>query len=108
MYVKPDAWTGQWRVFALDPRTAREKNCDLLIRIHLMEDDSVSFGFVEQRVTALPTTLGDDQVEFYVFGPGLNTSLVDDSDYVQVPTLREGITIIEWLWQNRKERSSHE
>lgn len=107
MLVKPDAWTGQWRVFALDPRTAREKNCDQLLRIHLMQDDAVSFGFVEQRLTTRPLSGLDDQIEFYVFGPGVNTGF-DDSDYVQVPTLREGMTIIEWLWQNRKERSSHE
>lgn len=107
MVLPKDEWTGQWRVFVLDPRTAREKECDQLIRIHLMEDEAVSFGFVEQRLTTSPRHSPDDHVTFYVYGPGVNTGFAD-SDYQQVPTLREGMTIIEWLWQTRKERSSHE
>jgi hypothetical protein len=68
-----------------------------------MEDEAMSFGFVEQRLTTRPRHKLDDQIEFYVFGPGVNTGFAY-SDYVQVPTLREGMTIIEWLWQNRKEQ----
>jgi len=101
-----DEWTGQWRVFVLDPNTAREKKCDQLVRIHLMEDVAISFGFVEQRITTRTHTQMEEQVTYYVYGTGLNTAHAYD-DYQQVHTLREGMTIIEWLWQNRKE-SSHE
>lgn len=97
-----DKWTGQWRVFVPDERDAEAKKCDQLVRIHLMEDEAVSFGFVEQRLTSRIQHRLDDQSTFHVHcrGAGL--------EYQQVPTLREGMTALEWLWQNRKERSSHE
>ena len=95
-----DEETGHWRMFVLDEREAQSKKCSQIIRIHLMQDSAVSFGFVERRVTTRSRTELNDQVTYYVFGPLLS--------FEKVPTLREGMNIIEWLWQNRKERSSHE
>ncbi len=100
-----DEWTGQWRVFVLDERDAEAKKCDQLVRIHLMENVAISFGFVEQRVRVRSRTDLNDQFTYYVYGTGINAAHAD-GDYQQVPSLREGMTIIEWLWQNRKE--SHE
>lgn len=92
---------GDWRVFVLDKRQAIEKCCDQITRLHLMEEPfGVSFGFVEQRVigsTSLP-----DQVQFFVFCSDANIGTDDKREGQPVPSLRHGMEIIEWLWNERK------
>lgn len=83
---------GNWRMFLIDKRDATAQGCNEIIRIHLMENESVSFGFVEQRVGLLR------DVWFLVYCGAANIA------YEPAPSLRDGMNILEWLWQNRKEK----
>ena len=99
--------SGDWRVFVLDQRDAMAKECHEITRIHLMEEPfGVSFGFVEQRVQKY--ILKTDAVQFFVFCSGANLGTGSKREGQPVSSLREGMDIIEWLWNERKERKSHE
>lgn len=91
---------GDWRVFVLDKRQAIEKCCEIT-RLHLLEEPfGVSFGFVEQRIissTSLP-----DQVQFFVFCSDAGIGTDGKREGQPVPSLRHGMEIIEWLWNERK------
>lgn len=93
--------SGDWRMFTLDKRQAIEKCCDQIMRLHLMEEPfGVSFGFVEQRVSGSMSQ--PDQVQFFVFCSGANLGTDGKREGQPVPSLREGMDIIEWLWNERK------
>ena len=99
--------SGDWRVFVLDQREAIAKMCHEITRIHLMEEPfGVSFGFVEQRIQR--HTLKTDAVQFFVFCSDAKLGTGGKREGQPVSSLREGMDIIEWLWNERKERKSHE
>ena len=93
--------SGDWRVFVLDHREAIAKMCHEVTRVHLMaEPFGVSFGFVEQRVQR--HTLKTDAVQFFVFCSAANLGTDGKRVGQPVPSLREGMDILEWLWNERK------
>lgn len=98
---------GDWRVFVLDRREAVAKMCHEITRVHLMaEPFGMSFGFVEQRVQR--HALKTDAVQFFVFCGAANLGAGGKREGQPVSSLREGMDILEWLWNERKERKSHE
>lgn len=96
---------GDWRVFVLAERDAKEKDCHEITRVHMMDEPlGVSFGFVEQRVTS--NGLGCvSEVQFFVFCAHANLGTDGKREGQRVPSLREGMNIIEWLWNARKGES---
>lgn len=96
--------SGDWRVFVLDQREAIAKMCHEITRVHLMaEPFGMSFGFVEQRIQR--HTLKTDAVQFFVFCSAANLGIDGKRVGQPVSSLREGMDILEWLWNERKERS---
>lgn len=95
--------SGQWRMFKIDQYGAVRRKSIEVIRIHLMENESMSFGFVEQRVLAPSDTRISDAVEYVVFCGSANLGTDGKREGQPVPSLREGMNILEWLWNSREE-----
>ncbi len=86
-----------WRMFnirdheRLDSTKAKE-----IIRMHFMENGALSFGFVEQRVFE---QLGlSDNTQWYLH--------CGDVRYERVPSLKHGMDVIEWVWNERERKES--
>lgn len=94
---------GQWRMFKIDQYDSVRSKYIEVIRIHLMENASMSFGFVEQRVLAHADAGIREVVEYAVFCGSAKLGTDGKRDGQPVPSLRDGMNILEWLWDSREE-----